>query len=90
MPTRVETTASAKSSLGNELLGAVQYALSKRVFGPNLMIASVVGTLLTIANQFDVILRGPVHSGLFVKIGFNYLIPFLVSSVSAYANRCAH
>jgi hypothetical protein len=51
----------------------------------NFVIAVVVGTLLTLANQFDVIVRSPVRTDLLVKICFNFLIPFVVSSVSAYA-----
>ncbi len=52
------------------------------------MIALIVGSLLTVANQYDVISRGPIPATLLVKICFNFAIPFAVSSVSAYANRC--
>ncbi len=66
----------------------VRYSFSGRVFKRNLLIALLVGALLTLANQFDVILRGPAHGSLVVKICLNFLIPFVVSSVSAFANRC--
>jgi hypothetical protein len=52
------------------------------------MIALIVGSLLTVANQYDVRWRGPIPATLLVKICFNFVIPFVVSSVSAYANRC--
>jgi hypothetical protein len=88
MPIQVEAKLIAKASSVNELVGAVGYAFSGRVFQRNLLIALVVGSLLTLANQFDVILRSPVHAGLLAKMCLNFVIPFLVSSFSAYANRC--
>ena len=69
-------------------MGAVRYALGWRVLKRDLLIALVVGSLLTLANQFDAISRGQIHAGLLLKICFNFVVPFVVSSVSAYANRC--
>jgi hypothetical protein len=66
----------------------IGYVLSRRVLKRNLVIALIVGGLLTVANQYDVISRGPIPATLLVKICFNFAIPFAVSSVSAYANRC--
>jgi hypothetical protein len=88
MPTPTEAAAHAETLPNTESCGAIRYALSGRVFRRNVVIALIVGTLLTLANQFDVILRGPVDAGLFAKICFNFVIPFVVSSVSAYANQC--
>ncbi len=51
--------------------------------------ALIVGSLLTVANQYDLILRGSIHAILLTKICLNFAIPFVVSSASAYANRCA-
>ncbi len=62
--------------------------LTPRVFKRNLVIALIVGSLLTVANQFEVILRGSISVSLLVKICLNFAIPFVVSSVSAYVNRC--
>ena len=53
----------------------------------NLAIAAIVGCILSVANQFDVILRGPINARLYLRIAFNFLVPFVVSSVSAAANR---
>ncbi len=88
MPIPIEAAGHTKTLPDTESWGAIRYALSGRVFRQNVLIALIVGILLTLANQFDVILRGPMHAGLFVKIWFNFLVPFVVSSVSAYANRC--
>ena len=52
------------------------------------MIALIVGSLLTVANQYDMTSRGPISPTLLVKICVNFVIPLVVSSVSAYANRC--
>jgi hypothetical protein len=88
MPIQAEANPMANTTSGNELLGPIRYAFSGRVFQRNLLIAVIVGSLLTVANQFDVILRSPIHAGLLVKMCVNFIIPFLVSSISAYANRC--
>ncbi|RMG54912.1 MAG: hypothetical protein D6723_03895 [Acidobacteria bacterium] len=68
---------------------ALGYIFQRRVLKRNLLVALVVGCLLTVANQFDVILSEPFTMRLGVKIFFNFLIPFTVSSVSAAINRTA-
>ncbi len=88
MPRQAEITLSTNTTPNSEAVGVVRYVLRGRILKRNLLIALIVGTLLTVANQFDVILRGPIHAGLLVKIGLNFAIPFVVSSVSANANRC--
>ena len=75
MSRQVEAAALDKTIPSNEVISAVRYAL-------------ILGSVLTVANQFDVILRGSIHASLLVKICLNFVIPFAVSSVSAYANRC--
>jgi hypothetical protein len=88
MPRPVEAAARTQTRSSEEGLDIISYSLAGRVFRRNLIIALIVGSLLTVANQFDVILRGPVHGSLLMKICFNFVVPFVVSSVSAYANRC--
>lgn len=67
--------------------GALRYILSAPVVWRNLLIAMIVGTLLSVANQFDVLLREPMTARTGAKIFFNFVIPFIVSSVSAALNR---
>jgi hypothetical protein len=43
--------------------------------------------ILSIANQYDLLLRTPVTAKLAVKIFFNFVVPFVVSSSSAALNR---
>ncbi len=88
MPAQTAATAVARKIPSNEASGGIRYALRGRVLKRNFLIAVIVGTLLTMANQFDLIVRGSVHADLLAKVCFNFLIPFVVSSVSAYANRC--
>ncbi len=46
-------------------------------------IALVVGTLLSFVNQGDVLAMGMASGRVGVKIGFNYLIPYVTSSTGA-------
>ncbi len=67
--------------------GAWRYIFSAKVLKRSIPITLVVGTILSAANQFDVILRDPISLRLVAKIVFNFLVPFTVSSVSAALNR---
>ena len=69
------------------LTRGIRYVFSREVFGRNCVLAAVVGCLLTIANQLDVLLAQPFSLRLGTKILFNFLIPFAVSSTSAPVNR---
>lgn len=53
-------------------------------------VAAVVGTILSAVNQGSVIINGHATPATWVRVGVNYLVPFLVSSVgflSACRNR---
>jgi len=65
----------------------LRFVLSRRVLRWNLLIALITGSVLSLANQLDVILRGPIDLRLGLKLFFNFLIPFTVSSTSAAINR---
>lgn len=89
MSRQVEAAAAPAETLPDTgAIRAIAYVLTPRVFKRNLVIALIVGSLLTVANQFDVLLRGSISASLVVKICLNFAIPFAVSSASAYANRC--
>lgn len=70
-----------------EWTSAAAYALSPRVVRRSLLLATVVGTVLSAANQGEAIVRGAVTGRMLLKVLFNYAVPFIVSSVSAAANR---
>jgi hypothetical protein len=46
-----------------------------------LKIAVIVGTLLSLINQGSVIAGGGATPATWVRVGFNYAVPFCVSSV---------
>lgn len=51
-------------------------------------IALIVGTILTVINQGDVLLSGTITPLVLLKIGLTYLVPYSVSIFSALqANR---
>ncbi len=52
-------------------------------------IALVVGTLLTLINQLDVILGGDATALIWVKAGLNYCVPFVVSNLGLLAGKRA-
>lgn len=67
--------------------GAICYALSRRVVARNSLLAVLVGCLLTLTNQLDVLLTQAFSFRMAMKVFFNFLIPFVVSSASAALNR---
>jgi hypothetical protein len=66
---------------------AFHYVLSSNVLKRSASIALVVGCILSIANQYDIILREPMSTRLALKIVMNFCVPFIVASVSAVLNR---
>ena len=68
-------------------VGAISYICSWKVMQRSLTIAAVVGCLLSLINQWEALLSGPYTARLALKILMNFCIPFVVSSVSAAANR---
>jgi hypothetical protein len=46
-------------------------------------VAAVVGPILTLINQWDVLLNGPYSPRLFFKICLTFLVPYSVSSFSS-------
>ena len=67
--------------------GALRYVFSKAVLKRNVSLVLVVGCLLTLANQLDVLVSQPFTFRMGVKIFVNFAIPFAVSSTSATINR---
>jgi len=52
-------------------------------------IALVVGTMLTLINQLDVIVGGNARAITWVKAGLNYCVPFIVSNLGLLAGKRA-
>jgi hypothetical protein len=66
---------------------ALRYIFSGSVVKRSLVIAVVVGCLLSITNQADVLLQEGLTPRVGAKILMNFFIPFAVSSASALLNR---
>jgi hypothetical protein len=54
-----------------------------------LRIAVVVGTVLFLINQADVVLRGDATALTWVKVGVSYCVPFIVSNLGLLAGKRA-
>ena len=52
----------------------------------SLMVAAVVGTILTLLNQGDLLASGDWRSNLYWKIPLTYCVPFLVATFGALTN----
>lgn len=72
---------------GGSVSHAFRYVFSPAVSRRNCLLAAIVGCLLTLVNQMDVLLAQPLSFRLGAKIVLNFLIPFVVSSASAMLNR---
>jgi hypothetical protein len=67
-----------------DAIGLVLRGRTAHTAGP---IAAVVGTVLSLVNQGDVIISGQANASTWVRIAVNYLVPFIVASV-AYLSAC--
>ncbi len=54
-------------------------------FATAVRVAAVVGTLLSVVNQGAVIAAGNAASSTWIRVGVNYLVPYVVSSIGYLA-----
>jgi hypothetical protein len=52
-------------------------------------IALVIGTILFLINQADVVLRGDATGSTWLKVGLSYCVPFIVSNLGLLAGKRA-
>ncbi len=64
---------------------SVQICKQRSNLGRTIIIALIVGTCLVIINQLGPLLNGPRPIRLWLQIGLNYLVPFLVSNLGVIA-----
>ena len=57
-----------------------QRARDPRVVSLAIRVALVVGTILNLINQFDLLLGAPLTRTTLVQIGLTYLVPYCVST----------
>ena len=68
---------------------ALRICLRREHLRRTVRIAIVVGTILTLINQLDVIARGDATAITWVKAGLNYCVPFIVSNLGLLAGKRA-
>ena len=54
-----------------------------------IVIAAVVGAILTLINQADVIIRGEATAFTWGKVAANFVVPFIVSNLGLLAGKRA-
>jgi len=69
------------------LKGALRICFRRDHLRRTIMIALVVGTILTLINQLDVIIKGNADTLTWVKCGLNYCVPFIVSNLGLLAGK---
>jgi len=62
---------------------ALRLLLQRRVLRRCVLTAIVVGTVLSLVNQLHVIAAGEGDTATWLRVGANYVIPFIVSNVGA-------
>jgi hypothetical protein len=68
---------------------ALRICLRREHLRRTIKIALVVGTILTLINQLDVIVKGDASTLTWVKAGLNYCVPFIVSNLGLLAGKRA-
>ena len=73
--------------LAGEVARCIWCALRHRpMLRRSLKVAAVVGTILTLLNQGDVIVAGGWESALYWKVPLTYCVPFCVATFGSLAN----
>jgi hypothetical protein len=68
---------------------ALSICLRREHLRRTLRIALVVGVVLTLLNQGDVIVGGEASAATWVKAGLNFCVPFVVSNLGLLAGKRA-
>ena len=68
---------------------ALRICLRREHLRRTLSIALVVGTILTLINQADVIAGGDATAVTAIKAGANFVVPFIVSNLGLLAGKRA-
>ena len=71
------------------LRDAIAHCAEPRHLRRTVPIAIVVGTVLTLVNQLDVLTSGHATLGTYLKCGANYLVPFVVSNLGLLSGRAS-
>lgn len=72
-----------------QILAVCRYCLATERLKRTLLTALIVGTVLTLLNQVDVVANGEATSTTYLKCTANYIVPFAVSNVGVLIGRDA-
>ena len=64
---------------------AIEICCARPTLRRTLRIAAAVGLVLTAINEGDTIVHGAVSTATAIKMGFNFLVPFVVSNLGVLA-----
>lgn len=64
---------------------AVEICCARSTLRRTVLIAAVVGLVLTAINEGDSLVRGDVSAATGIKIAFNFVVPFVVSNLGVLA-----
>jgi len=79
--------APASGTLAPAVRAAIRYCLERDHLRRTVTIALVVGCLLMLINQLDVLLRGEATTTTYIKSVLNFCVPFVVSNLGLLAGR---
>jgi hypothetical protein len=68
---------------------AFRIVLRREHLRQTMRIALIVGVILTLINQADVIFGGDATAGTWIKTGLNFCVPFVVSNLGLIAGKRA-
>ena len=63
--------------------GALRLVFSFKLLCRTMVIAVIVGTILSLINQAHIIAGGEADTATWVRVGANFVVPFIVSNVGA-------
>jgi hypothetical protein len=70
-----------------QILAACRYCLDPERLKRTVMTALIVGTVLTLLNQADVLAAGEATSITYLKCTANYIVPFVVANAGMLIGR---
>lgn len=69
------------------LVSAGRYCFTAERLKRTILTALIVGSVLTLLNQVDVVVSGKATSITYLKCAGNYVVPFIVSNVGMLIGR---
>ena len=77
----------AGTAVRSRVAFAIEICCSRPTLRRTLRIAVVVGLVLTAINEGDTIVHGALSTATAIKMGFNFIVPFVVSNLGVLAGQ---